>query len=184
MSKNVTIKIQKLVHQNITQCNVHCPLTSVKTKWDNISPVDGDQWFKYLLFIFISNFLGNHEYFSQYSTQQIIGDWRRISIFSIFSAGLHLLADGPLCCWTFWCLLKLFITSKTRRAHLDVYGSRIKELPGLKLPCVDKKMQQNLWNVIGVLFIFIFFDKSFDSFDEQHKNHFNPDTGTMPRSHP
>ena len=89
-----------------------------------------------------------------------------------------------LCCWTFWCLLKLFITSKTRRAHLDVYGSRIKEQPGFKLPCVDKKMQQNLWNVIGVLFIFIFFDKSFDSFDEQHKNHFNPDTGTMPRSHP
>ena len=43
---------------------------------------------------------------------------------------------------------------------------------------------QHLRNVIGVLFIFIFFDKSFDSFDEQHKNHFNPDTGTMPRSHP
>ena len=28
---------------------------------------------------------------------------------------------------------------KTRRAHLDVYGSRIKEQPGFKLPCVDKK---------------------------------------------
>ena len=69
------------VHQNFLLCNVHCPLTSVKTKWDNISPVDEDQWFKYLLFIFISNFLGNHEYFSQYSTQQIIGDSAELAFF-------------------------------------------------------------------------------------------------------
>ena len=33
--------------------------------------------------------------------------------------------------------------------------------------------------ILRMLFIFVFFDKSFDSFDEQHKNHFNPDNGTM-----
>ena len=87
--------IVRLVRQNFPLCNVHCPLTSVKTKWDNISPVDEDQWFKYLLFIFISNFLGNHEYFSQYSTQQIIGDWGELAFFP-FSVAYILLADGPL----------------------------------------------------------------------------------------
>ena len=86
-------------------------------------------------------------------------------------------------CWTLLMFTQTFMTSKTCRAHLDVYGPRIKE-PGLKLTYLIVNKKQYFQNVIVMLFIFIFFDKSFDSFDEQHKNHFNPDTRTMTRSHP